>query len=127
MSVHFHRYFISLAENLIQMKSTSDDVKALNDLNEINYTLANTQPPQEFVQRAKELDKRINDDYPEIIQMYNAAHQMGKNVSPQLPKYQSDYEIAISNLKSDIYGILFVTLFKHEKVKCFEDFIERVD
>ena len=70
MSVHFHRYFISLAENLIQMKSTSDDVKALNDLNEINYTLANTQPPQEFVQRAKELDKRINDDYPEIIQMY---------------------------------------------------------
>ena len=71
--IHFYREYVDLAVKLMDDKSEIDDVKAINDLNEIKFMVNTAKPTVEFVNSAKLLHKRINEDYPKIDEMHRVA------------------------------------------------------
>ena len=73
-TIHFYREQVELAVKLIDSKSKYDDIKALNDVTQINAMINTAKPTVEFVNAAKQLDKRINKDYPEINEMHSIKH-----------------------------------------------------
>lgn len=125
--IHFYREQVELAKKLIDTKSKQDDIKALNDVNEINFVIKTAIPTVEFVNAAKRLNKRINEDYPEIDEMHKIASNMANPIRLRKEKTFSEYDAILSDLNSDVYGILASVLLKHEKISCIKEFIERVD
>lgn len=125
--IHFYRVYVDLAVKLMDAKSKIDDVKALKDTNEINYMINTAKPTVEFVNAAKQLDRRINVDYPEISEMYNMASNMASHISTCQNETYSEYDAILKDLNSDLYGILVSILVKHGKISCIKDFIESVD
>lgn len=125
--IHFYREQVELAKKLIDTKSKQDDIKALNDVNEINFVIKTAIPTVEFVNAAKRLNKRINEDYPEIDEMHKIASNMTNPIRLRQEKTFSEYDAILSDLNSDVYGILASVLLKHEKISCIKEFIERVD
>ncbi len=125
--IHFYRDQVELAKKLIDAKSKQDDIKALNDVNEINSMIQTAIPTVEFVNAAKRLNKRINEDYPEIDTMHRIATNMTNPIKLHQEKAFSEYDAVLSNLNSDVYGILASVLLKHGKISCIKEFIESVD
>lgn len=127
--IHFYEELVQFALKLIDVKSTQDDIKASIDLNEINLALNNASLSQEFIDYAIKLHKRIKKDYPEIDEMHTVASKMrsalGMGMGNEIT--QSEYDDVLSNLNSDMYGILASVLLKHEKVSCIKEFIKSVD
>lgn len=74
--IHFYREYVDLAVNLMDAKSKIDDVKALNDANEINFMINTAKLTTEFIYMAKRMHKRINEDYSEIEEMHKVASSM---------------------------------------------------
>lgn len=74
--IHFYSEQVKIAENLIDAKSMYDDIKAANDLSEINLMISRAQPTPEFINAAIQLDRRIYNDYSEIDEMHKLASQM---------------------------------------------------
>lgn len=125
--IHFYREQVELAMKLIDTKSKQDDIKALNDLNEINFMINTAKSTVEFVNAARQLNKRINEDYPEINEMHNIASNMANPASLCQNKSYSEYDAILKDLNSDLYGILASVLLKHGKISCIKEFIESVD
>lgn len=125
--IHFYEELVQFALKLIDVKSTQDDIKASIDLNEINLALNNTFLTQEFFEYAIKLHERIKKDYPEIDEMNTVASKMRRGLGMGNEMAQSEYDAVLSNLRSDMYGILASVLLKHEKVSCIKDFIKSVD
>ncbi len=125
--IHFYKEQVELAVKLVDIKSKYDDIKASKDVTEINTMVNTAKPTVEFVNAAKQLDKRINEDYPEINEMHNIASNMANPVSLCQDKTFSEYDAILESLNSDLYGILASVLLKHGKISCIKDFIESVD
>lgn len=125
--IHFYREYVDLAVKLMDAKSIIDDVKALKDANEINLMINTAKPTVEFVNAAKQLDRRINADYPEINEMHNIASNMANHINVCQNKMYAEYDAILKDLNSDLYGILASVLLKHGKISCIKDFIESVD
>lgn len=125
--IHFYREYVDLAEKLMNAKSKTDDIKALNDANEINFMIKTAKPTVEFVNAAKQLDRRINEDYPEINEMHNVASNMTNSISTCQNMTYSEYDAILRDLNGDLYGILASVLLKHGKISCIKEFIETVD
>ena len=125
--IHFYKEQVELAVKLIDTKSKHYDIKASNDINEINIMLSTAKPTVEFVNLAKRLDKRINEDYPEIDEMHKIASNLANSVSLYQERSCSEYDAILKDLNSDIYGILASVLLKHGKISCIKEFIESVD
>ena len=125
--IHFYKEQVELAVKLVDIKSKYDDIKASKDVTEINTMVNTAKPTVEFVNAAKQLDKRINADYPEIKEMHNIASNMANPVSLCQDKTFSEYDAILESLNSDLYGILASVLLKHGKISCIKDFIESVD
>lgn len=125
--IHFYREQVELAVKLIDSKSKYDDIKALNDVTQINTMINTAKPTVEFVNAAKQLDKRINKDYPEINEMHNIASNMARPASICQDKSFSEYDAILKDLNSDLYGILASVLLKHGKISCIKEFIESID
>ncbi len=125
--IHFYRDQVELAKKLIDAKSKQDDIKALNDVNEINSMIETAIPTVEFVNAAKRLNKSINEDYPEIDAMHRIATNMTNPIKLYQEKAFSEYDAVLSDLNSDVYGILASVLLKHGKISCIKEFIESVD
>ncbi len=116
--IHFYKEQVELAVKLIEIKSKYDDIKASNDVSEINTMINTAKPTVEFVNAAKQLDKRINEDYPEINEMHNIASNMANSASISQDKSFSEYDAILKDLNSDLYGILASVLLKHGKISC---------
>lgn len=125
--IHFYKKQVELAVKLIDIKSKYDDIKASKDITEINTMINTAKPTVEFVNAAKQLDKRINEDYPEINEMHNIASNMANPASISQDKSFSEYDAILKDLNSDLYGILASVLLKHGKISCIKEFIESVD
>lgn len=125
--IHFYREQVELAKKLIDAKCKQDDIKALNDVIEINSMIETARPTVVFVNAAKRLNKRINEDYPEIDVMHQIALNMTNPKKLRQEKAFSEYDAVLSDLNSDVYGILASVLLKHGKISCIKDFIESVD
>ena len=85
------------------------------------------QPTVEFICTAKQLNGRINRDYPEISQMHQVAISMVSFVPQNRGNSMSEYEAVLKDLKSDKFGIYVAVLLKHKKISCIKDFIRSVD
>lgn len=125
--IHFYKEQVELAVKLIDGKSKYDDIKALNDVTQINTMINTAKPTVEFVNAAKQLDKRINEDYPEINEMHNIASNVATPAKIYQDKLFSEYDAILKDLNSDLYGILASVLLKHGKISCIKEFIESVD
>lgn len=125
--IHFYKEQVEFALKLIEIKSKYDDIKASKDVTEIKTMINTAKPTVEFVNAAKQLDKRINADYPEIDEMHNIASNMANPVSMCQDKSFSEYDAILKDLNSDLYGILASVLLKHGKISCIKEFIENVD
>lgn len=125
--IHFYKEKVELAKRLIDAKSIYDDMKAAKDLDEISFTLSNAQPTSRFVWDARQLDKRINNDYPEIGEMHRVASEMSNYLKIQKQEILSEYDAILADLKSDMFGIFISVLIKHEEISCIKEFIESVD
>ncbi len=125
--IHFYKEQVEFAVKLLEIKSKYDDIKASKDVTEINTMINIAKPTVEFVNAAKQLDKRINADYPEIKEMHNIASNMANPVSICQDKSFSEYDAILKDLNSDLYGILASVLLKHGKISCIKEFIETVD
>ena len=125
--IHFYKEQVEFAVKLLEIKSKYDDIKASKDVTEINTMVNTAKPTVEFVNAAKQLDKRINEDYPEINEMHNIASNMANPVSICQDKSFSEYDAILKDLNSDLYGILASVLLKHGKISCIKEFIETVD
>ena len=125
--IHFYKEQVELAVKLVDIKSKYDDIKASKDVTEINTMVNTAKPTVEFVNAAKQLDKRVNEDYPEINEMHNIASNMANPVSLCQDKTFSEYDAILESLNSDLYGILASVLLKHGKISCIKEFIESVD
>lgn len=125
--IHFYREQVELAKKLIDIKSKRDDIKAQDDVTEIKSMIKTAIPTVEFVNAAKQLDKRINEEYPEIVGMHKAALNMTNFIKLRQEKAFSEYDAILSDLNSDVYGIYASVLLKHGKISCIKEFIERVD
>lgn len=125
--IHFYKEQVEFAVKLLEIKSKYDDIKASKDVTEINTMINTAKPTVEFVNAAKQLDKRINADYPEINEMHNIASNMANPVSICQDKSFSEYDAILKDLNSDLYGILASVLLKHGKISCNKEFIETVD
>lgn len=125
--IHFYKEQVEFAVKLLEIKSKYDDIKASKDATEINTMINTAKPTVEFVNAAKKLDKRINEDYPEINEMHNIASNVANPVSLCQDKTFSEYDAILESLNSDLYGILASVLLKHGKISCIKDFIESVD
>ena len=118
--IHFYKEQVELAVKLIDIKSKYDDIKASNDVTEINTMINTAKPTVEFVNAAKQLDKRINEDYPEINEMHNIASNMANTARICQDKSFSEYDAILKDLNSDLYGILASVLLKHGKISCIK-------
>lgn len=125
--IHFHREQLEIVERLIDAKSMYDDIKAAKDLSDINLMISQAKPTIEFVNAAKQLERRIYNDYPEIAEMYRVASQMSNSVNTYIKIPQSEYTAVLDDLRSDKFGIFASVLLKHGKISCIKDFIEKVD
>lgn len=125
--IHFYKEQVEFSVKLLEIKSKYDDIKASKDVTEINTMINTAKPTVEFVNAAKQLDKRINADYPEINEMHNIASNMANPVSICQDKSFSEYDAILKDLNSDLYGILASVLLKHGKISCIKEFIETVD
>lgn len=125
--IHFYKEQVEFAVKLLEIKSKYDDIKASKDVTEINTMINTAKPTVEFVNAAKQLDKRINADYPEINEMHNIASNMANPVSICQDKSFSEYDAILKDLNSDLYGILASVLLKHGKISYIKEFIETVD
>ncbi len=90
---------VELAMKLIDTKSKQADIKALNDVNEINFMINTAKPTVEFVNTARQLNKRIHEDYPEINEMHNIASNMANPASLCQDKSFSEYDVILRDLK----------------------------
>lgn len=104
--VHFYEKLVKLAQELADKKSTKDDIKASMDLTEIAVMCNVACPDEEFIASAKQLDKRICEDYPEINEMHTIAINMESRLGTNNKLTQSEYDVILNALKFDMYGIL---------------------
>ena len=125
--IHFYEELVQYALKTIDDRSTQDDIKASFDLGEISNTLNAAMPTWKFIDSANKLHERIKKDYPEIDEMHTAASKMRRGFGMGNEMSQSKYDAVLSNLRSDMYGILASVLLKHEKVSCIKEFIKSVD
>lgn len=127
--IYFYEELVKLAHKLINDKSTQDDVKAFMDINEISLALQNASFTDEFLNYATKLHERIKKEYSEIDEMHTMAFNMRSALGLGMDNdiTRSEYDDILSNLNSDMYGILVSVLLKHEKVSCIKDFIKSVD
>lgn len=125
--IHFYKEKVELAKKLIDTKSMYDDIKAEKDLGEIIFALNNAQPTINFMQKAKQLHRRVNNDYSEINEMHRTAIEMSHVLNIQNEKILMEYDAILADLRSDMYGICASVLLKHEKISCIKEFIESVD
>ncbi len=125
--IYFYEELVAMVEKIIEAKSTSDDIKAFNDIGDINYMLNIAQPTVEFIYNAKQLNEKINRDYPEINQMHQVAMNMVSFVPGSRGNSISEYDAILKDLRSDKFGIYIAVLLKHKKISCIKDFIRCVD
>lgn len=125
--IHFYKEQVEFAVKLIDIKSNYDDIKASKDVAEIKTMIHTAKPTVQFVNAAKRLDKRINEDYPEIADMHKIASNLANPLKLCQEKVFSEYNAILSDLNSDVYGIYASVLLKHGKISCIKDFIETVD
>lgn len=126
--MHLHENLKDEAFRIINIQGTRDDVKAGNDLEQINYVMTNLYISSEFVQKGIQLHNRLQFEYPEIQLLCDAGNMMAKSQGTCTQStYTTPQEDVKSILTTDCFGILSGVLVKHHIVSELKEFIKSVD
>ena len=127
--MYLHEELKDKALQLIDMKSTADDIKAGMDLALINDVMNAVNISPEHINAGISLDIKLNNEYPEIQLLRDAANTMktalGTNNKESV--YRTPQECVVDDLTTDCFGILVSVLIKHQIISAIKDFIRTVD
>lgn len=119
---------IKTAQNLIDVKSQIDDIKAGKDLIEIQDMIIGIKNGFRTMAEGMNLHNRLFCDYETIRNLYtliNAVQQTGEVVPSSNAIVTAEQKLC-EHLKADEYGILTEVLVKHGQISDIHEFIENI-
>lgn len=123
--VYFKDALVKQANVLLELRSTKDDKKAAEDIEQIDIMIAKREDSIEYLNDARKLDEKIKREYPIIVKLINIV-----NCLPSLPSHtntkKDDVYVVVENLKADVCGVLLDVLIKHNVISDVKDFIDKV-
>lgn len=127
--MHLYVNLRDKALELIDTKSTLDDIKAERDMLLVNNMISAVNISSEHINEGIMLDQKLNNEYPEIQLLCDAANTMKNAVglnSKEIVCKTSQKNI-VDALTTDYFGILASVLVKHQAISTVKDFICAVD
>lgn len=117
------------ALELIDTKSTLDNIKAEKDMLLINNMINAVNISSEYINEGIMLDKKLNDEYPEIQLLCDAANTMQNAVGINSKEIvcKTAQKSIVDVLTIDYFGLLASVLVKHQVISTVKDFICAVD
>ena len=117
------------ALELINTKSTIDDIKAERDLIFINDTINEINIFPQNIKEGIALDAQLNEEYPEIQWLRDAANTMIKNNGTNSKQilHKTLQKSVVDDLRTDYFGVLASILVKHNIIYAVKDFIRAVE
>lgn len=126
--MYFKDALIGQAKEILKLESTKDDKKAVKDIAQIFDMLESREESEEYLCNVRFLDNKMKNEYPVIINMIKTGNKMQNIKTTNVVDILSDLiDVAVEDLKADIYGILLDILIKHKVVAKIEEFIDRVE
>lgn len=126
--MYFKNALIDQAKEILKLESTKDDEKAMKDIAQILDMLESREESEEYLCKVRFLDNKMKNEYPVIINMIKTGNKMQNIKSTNVVNTLNDLiDVAVEDLKADIYGILLDILIKHNVVAKIEEFIDRVE
>ena len=128
--IYFDKELVALAENIKNFKSTNDDLKAYEDICELENMIKRLKDGEIYLQyKVEQLDKRINREYPLINELSYIARSIPRTqfLSRTNASMNNIIEHNVNILRFDMYGILADVLVKHKKISNVKEFINRVE
>lgn len=128
--IYFNKELVALAENIKNFKSTNDDLKAYEDICELENMIKRLNSGEMCLQdKVEQLDQRINREYPLINKLSYVAESISQNqFLPRISTLTNNTtERNINILMFDRYGVLADVLIKHKKISNLKEFIDRVE
>lgn len=126
--MYFKEALIDQAKEILKLESTKDDKKAVKDIAQILDMLESREESEEYLCNVRFLDNKMKNEYPVIFNMIKTGNKMQNIKTTNVVNTLNDLiDVAVEDLKADIYGILLDILIKHNVVAKIEEFIDRVE
>lgn len=126
--MYFKEALIDQAKEILKLESTKDDKKAVKDIAQILDMLESREESEEYLCNVRFLDNKMKNAYPVIFNMIKTGNKMQNIKTTNVVNTLNDLiDVAVEDLKADIYGILLDILIKHNVVAKIEEFIDRVE
>lgn len=126
--IYFKDALIDQAKEILKLESTKDDKKAVKDIAQILDMLESREESEEYLCNVRFLDNKMKNEYPVIFNMIKTGNKMQNIKTINVVNTLNDLiDVAVEDLKADIYGILLDILIKHNVVAKIEEFIDRVE
>lgn len=126
--IYFKDALIDQAKEILKLESTKDDKKAVKDIAQILDMLESREESEEYLCNVRFLDNKMKNEYPVIFNMIKTGNKMQNIKTTNVVNTLNDLiDVAVEDLKADIYGILLDILIKHNVVAKIEEFIDRVE
>ena len=117
----FYEYLINEALRIVDLKGTVDDIKARNDLKEINRIISCLEVNinislyiQKNIKEGIALNRRLREEYPEIQNMCDVINNMSPNRNENIKSVNASISDELKEiLRTDQFGIMTGVLIKH--------------
>lgn len=126
--MYFKDALMDQAKEILKLESTKDDKKAVKDIAQILDMLESREESEKYLCNVRFLDNKMKNEYPVIINMIKTGNKMqNRKIFKDMNTLNDLIDVAVEDLKADIYGILLDILIKHNVVAKIEEFIDRVE
>ena len=130
----FYEYLINEALRIVDLKGTVDDIKAGNDLNEINRIISCLEVNinisiyiQKNIKEGISLNRRLREEYPEIQNMCDVINNMSPNRNENIKSVNASISDELKEiLRTDQFGIMTGVLIKHNVVSDIKEFVQEI-
>lgn len=128
----FYEYLINEALRIVDLKGTVDDIKAGNDLKEINRIISCLEVNinislyiQKNIKEGIALNRRLREEYPEIQNMCDVINNMSPNRNENIKSVNASISDELKEiLRTDQFGIMTGVLIKHNVVSDIKEFVQ---
>lgn len=118
----------------MDLKGTVDDIKAGNDLKEINRIISCLEVNinislyiQKNIKEGIALNRRLREEYPEIQNMCDVINNMSPNRNENIKSVNASISDELKEiLRTDQFGIMTGVLIKHNVVSDIKEFVQEI-
>ena len=122
------------ALRIVDLKGTVDDIKAGNDLKEINRIISCLEVNinislyiQKNIKEGIALNRRLREEYPEIQNMCDVINNMSPNRNENIKSVNASISDELKEiLRTDQFGIMTGVLIKHNVVSDIKEFVQEI-